>query len=721
MVKGLTNFMRKAREYSQRVPNTIPADRNTMNKLVASFSNLLGYLDVDIIFKSSTESTDGEFIDLTVLTKNQPIMGYIYYYAEKHEMKDLQKASRLFIGSRMRFIILTNGFNYDFFTDNNINGRLDNEPFLQIDLLNLSEPYLGELYFLTKNEISPNYVPKRKRYMVENVERYDVFHREPLLGEETAENDWLMSDFPQGVFYDTSSYDIFRQTDAMYLYGRRGSGKTAFIKKLEYEIVYEGNNNYYYVNTINQRYILNEIRIHSANFLLDLAGRLKLDYLNEIQLVDHLKAHWQWIIDISSMFAIFRKELVDTKDEDLLNVLNYLLKLTRLFIPKIEREGIRKLIENKTDKVVEGDVNNYYTLLRKLAGGMYLESQEYEIARESLKNFLNRTRRTCLVMIDSIDFYDLKDRTGNAITNAIIEAAKEIYTNWKSNYILVKVAFPSEISDHLMEINPDHGLGKKLFIEWKYRDLIIMIAKRYYRYMVHWTGLQLVKAELDKFNDYKTAREFLTDKLPEKIISKTTDIEMDTMLFIIMHTHKKPRQVIYILNIILTLANQQSTLTLSKTELIYKGTHMRLEELVRGTLNIYNNIYPFSETIIRSSLFRCPNCFDDDYLTWRVGREASNQTLYTAKEIKEMLIACGALGIEEEKKRLSAGKEIVKAEFQYQVPSLIFPSEGARYVIHPMFYPSLKIFIDKDKMIYPIPAEQSQEEADALKKVGIII
>jgi hypothetical protein len=272
-----------------------------------------------------------------------------------------------------------------------------------------------------------------------------------------------------------------------------------------------------------------------------------------------------------------------------------------------------------------------------------------------------------------------------------------------------------------MEINPDHGLGKKLFIEWKYRDLIIMIAKRYYRYLVQWTGLQMVERDLARYNDYETARAFLLENLPEKMISKTTDIEMDTMSFIIMHTHKKPRQVIYIFNILLTLAKQENTLSMDNIEIIYKGTHMRLEELVRGTLNIYNNIYPFSESIIRASLFRCPNSFDDDFLTWRVGREASGQTQYTVKDIKEMLIACGALGIEEERKRLPNGKELVKAEFQYQVPSLLFPSEGSRYVIHPMFYPSLKIFIDKDKLIYPLPAEQSQDEADALRKVGILV
>jgi len=720
MTKGLVNFIRRARDYSGEL-SYFRRDKITMDKIVTSFLFLLGFKEDDIInnFLFSIEGKT-ERSDLVVNEEKKPILAFFYYYSDEFDKSVLTRVEELFSKSNTPIFVFTNGFFYSFFSDLDENRILDKSPFLSIDMRNPIDPYLMELFKITKDRLNFNYVPTKKTFVKEVSILKDDFHRKTYCGEENAENDWAMTLLPHEMFWKSHSYNLFKETDSLYLYGHRGSGKTAFIKMLDHEIINKRENvPYDYSNTLNQRYVMDGIRYFCSNYILSLLDR-KLQYIGELQLVEHLKSHWHWIIGISSMFSILRADREHYgENPDLKIIFDYLLHLVNRIDESITLDKLALIVAKKTDKIIENDNYNYYFLLKKLVEGKYSGYDEYRLAKESLKNYLNNKKRICLVMIDSIDFYDSDDESGNAIINAIIEAAKEVFSNWMNNRILVKVAFPSEIFEHLKEVNPDHGLGNKLFIEWSYDDLVIMIAKRYYRHFCIKSTMELDSVVLNSLNDYKNAREFLMRYLPEKILSNTTKMEIETLSFIIMHTHKKPRQFIYVFNIILTLADYSD---LKKyPSYIYQGTHLALDEIVKGTLNVYDNIRFGSGKLIRSCLFKSPNNFDSDYLGHIVGIAAKGRSDFSIKDIKELLIASGVLGLEIERGNLPNGKVILRSDFQYQVPNILFPTENSRYVIHPMFYPSLEIYIDQDKLVYPSPAEQSINEIEALKRVGIIL
>lgn len=721
MATNIFVFLKKIRSLGEAIPSNIQDNKNAMDKLVFSFINSLGYRYEDILkdYYSKAASID-EKIDVVVLKGKKPIMGYFYTNSIDLEIeKYLSRIKKIFEITNIPFIILTNGVKYEFFTDILEQGKLDNEPFLVVDLINPLDPIIKELYQLTRQNIDPHYIPRRKNFTREHVSKNFLnFKREPILGEETAEADWVYNESPEGVLCDTNSYQVFKEIDTLFLYGFRGSGKTALMKMLEYEIISKKNNTYQYVNVISQRYIIDAFRYYSANYVLNQTDNQSLIYLSKLELVENLKAHWQWIINVSSMLAVFRSEFEKFyEDVDLRFVSDYLLRLFKKFDPHIDLNKLKAIIENKPDKIIERDNATHYTIIRHLAEMENLITDEYYIAMKALTNFLDKNSSICLIMFDSIDYYDFQDNLLNAIINGLIEATKESYTNWRSNRTLVKTAFASEIFRYINEINPDHSLGHKLFIEWQYKELVILLSKRFYRYLLNHNTPGIIDANSNRLNEYYHAKEFLYRHLPENIISPTTGFNFDTLAYVIMHTQKKPRQMIYLFNIIFTLGKGQSIK--DQPELIYTGTHIGLEALVKGTLNIYRSIYEDAPNLISTILFRSQSDFDADDLDWLIKRSSSYQGDLDTIDIKRLLIECGALGIETKRKLLLKGKIFIKGEFQYQVPNRIFPNPQSRYLVHPMFYTSLETLIDIDKIIYPMPIELDIQEKEALMKMGL--
>ena len=135
-----------------------------------------------------------------------------------------------------------------------------------------------------------------------------------LLGEVEAENEWNKNGKPEEIFLHTDSYEIFMRKDINFLFGRRGSGKTAMINMLEYEIKSHVIKDYYYVWLVEP-----ESAYH------DLATQIRFSTLSELpqnELVHFLIKKWSWILSTSAMCAVVSVE--DSQNEDIKFISNYL-------------------------------------------------------------------------------------------------------------------------------------------------------------------------------------------------------------------------------------------------------------------------------------------------------------------------------------------------------------------------------------------------------------
>ena len=95
-------------------------------------------------------------IDYGILIEGKPI---ILIECKCHTDKLIEGYKQLFhygVATSARIGILTNGIIYRFYADLDNQGKFDNAPFLELDMLNLQEPLVEELKKLTKPALSVN-------------------------------------------------------------------------------------------------------------------------------------------------------------------------------------------------------------------------------------------------------------------------------------------------------------------------------------------------------------------------------------------------------------------------------------------------------------------------------------------------------------------------------------------------------------------------------------
>lgn len=148
------DFIDEIKTLAARISNlteNIQTEEATKNALVMPFINILGYNVFDPNEVVPEYTTDhgikkGEKVDYALFKDDKPVI----LIECKNIDADLDKehASQLFRYfnvSEVKIGILTNGIVYRFYSDLESTNKMDEKPFLEIDLLNIKEPLIKEL------------------------------------------------------------------------------------------------------------------------------------------------------------------------------------------------------------------------------------------------------------------------------------------------------------------------------------------------------------------------------------------------------------------------------------------------------------------------------------------------------------------------------------------------------------------------------------------------
>lgn len=147
------DFIDQIKQFAKRVESlkdTIQTEEATKTSLIMPFFAMLGY-DVFNPMEFSPEYTadvgikKGEKVDYAILNDGNPIIlieaKWVGEALEKHD----SQLFRYFGTSSAKFGILTNGIVYRFFTDLEEPNKMDEMPFLEINMLDLKETLIPEL------------------------------------------------------------------------------------------------------------------------------------------------------------------------------------------------------------------------------------------------------------------------------------------------------------------------------------------------------------------------------------------------------------------------------------------------------------------------------------------------------------------------------------------------------------------------------------------------
>ncbi len=147
------DFIDKLKHFSTRVKNLneqILTEEATKTSLILPFFQMMGY---DIFdpnqfvpeFTADTGIKKGEKVDYAIIEEGNPVIlieaKWCVAKLEKHD----SQLFRYFGTTFAKFAILTNGIEYRFYTDLEQPNRMDEEPFLVINLIDLKESLIPEL------------------------------------------------------------------------------------------------------------------------------------------------------------------------------------------------------------------------------------------------------------------------------------------------------------------------------------------------------------------------------------------------------------------------------------------------------------------------------------------------------------------------------------------------------------------------------------------------
>lgn len=147
------DFIDELKQFSKRVEtvkDNIQTEEATKTSIIMPFFAMLGY-DVFNPNEFCPEYTadvgikKGEKVDYAILRNGTPIILIEAKWIGENLQKHDSQLFRYFGTSKAKFAILTNGQIYKFYTDLEEPNKMDEKPFLTIDILDIKEPQVAEL------------------------------------------------------------------------------------------------------------------------------------------------------------------------------------------------------------------------------------------------------------------------------------------------------------------------------------------------------------------------------------------------------------------------------------------------------------------------------------------------------------------------------------------------------------------------------------------------
>ena len=144
------DIIKQLSERIDKLKDNLPTEEATKNALIMPFLSALGYdvfnpLEVLPEMSCDIGMKKGEKIDYAILKDGEPVM----LIECKHWAQDLNlhdnQLLRYFNVSKAKFGILTNGITYRFYTDLEEPNKMDEKPFLEVNLTDIKDAQIEEL------------------------------------------------------------------------------------------------------------------------------------------------------------------------------------------------------------------------------------------------------------------------------------------------------------------------------------------------------------------------------------------------------------------------------------------------------------------------------------------------------------------------------------------------------------------------------------------------
>ena len=259
----------------------------------------------------------------------------------------------------------------------------------------------------------------------------DFFPR-TLFGEEDAATEWEHNLNPQQIFAPIASYEEFSAHGALFLFGRRGTGKTALLHMLTHAINSGGSLKHYSCAVLLQPVVAE---------LLPVFRGARLAELEETDLLSLLRLVWHWLIVSAAYIGIVQKyPQARAQESELATKFNKWIDedssdcdITRYLL-----DELFSIFKTTFENVSDGA--NQLALIT-IALRERLGNVSTRVIERQIKAIFQKQRYPALILIETEEVYQVNDRFASSVRSALIDALLEIYKHFTHSGVLAKAAF----------------------------------------------------------------------------------------------------------------------------------------------------------------------------------------------------------------------------------------------------------------------------------------
>lgn len=158
----IMDFIDQIKQFSKRVESikdTIQTEEATKTSILMPFFQLMGF---DVFnpnefvpeFTADVGIKKGEKVDYAIVQDDVPVILIEAKSVNEHLHRHDSQLFRYFGTTTAKFAILTNGLIYKFFTDLDEPNKMDENPFMEINILDLKDTQISELKKFTKSSFN---------------------------------------------------------------------------------------------------------------------------------------------------------------------------------------------------------------------------------------------------------------------------------------------------------------------------------------------------------------------------------------------------------------------------------------------------------------------------------------------------------------------------------------------------------------------------------------
>lgn len=521
---------------------------------------------------------------------------------------------------------------------------------------------------------------------------------------------WDESGTLESQFLRTTHFQALARDDWVFLFGRRGAGKSALAIASEWHTAWElhrviaGETAEYgsYLETVRSIAARRD-----AGLSIDIQKFCELTWTVALPIVIS-----QALCDTGSGLDAVRRTEID----ELRKWLDEQCVLDEPFgviLDSLSREALQQVDLNSLD----GTQASQY-LLQKL------QDARHRNALASIEK-LTRNRKTLLLVLDSLESYRIHDSAIRDALRGIVAATRSFARRFTG--IGLRLFMPAEIYSDVAADMPGKVRDSSRFLRWQAQDLFLMIALRYVDFLdkhglIDAGKADSLRSELVRNDGTRRCRDvrndfwYANDFLPAQIRNGLGFSE-DTLAYILRHTQRRPRQLITVFNSIIRHAFDQSEDVRISEESVVNGVHS--DESLLDTLNeIFVPFLDVSEGVIddvraafagRSRVMTGRSLKQFAKAIYDTGHVRSSENV----DFLQLMLRSGLVGrVDNPPPHRNDTSGYCVAQFEYMMRDRICLRDDQWYFVHPILGDALSMSRGNEcGAVYPKPLDDLELES----------